>query len=397
MNTSCLNIINVMANNYPLGSESLTRVLDDAVHWQANAAQLSPVQSTGNGSNYSIFDPFRFDPRCFSGFYDAENIPVETAERMIRAFTDSCNERKIIPIYDLVVGHVSDKSPLISSKKDWFQYDCNGNIVYQSCPSMVYGDIVKFDFSSRNTELFEYIYSIVEYFIGLGFRGFRCDFASWIDPSLYAYIIHRTNIEHPGVFFIAESFGCAEAEIRSLAEQKFDYYFNSSMWWDGKSYWCRDQTNAYAAFGYTGSVGILSNHDQKRLVNHYGSVDVVTSQIKLLTYLNSSVSITAGDHIGCLLDYNVFTSKPFDLESPPCVHDFRPVLAEANAIKASHPALFAETFEFCCPTPYTTVITKRTADGLHTSDVLVNRTPRGRSVSWKGTTYNLDPFAVEVA
>ena len=68
---------------------------------------------------------------------------------------------------------------------------------------------------------------MVEYYVNLGFDGFRCDAAYKVPAELWAQLIGAARRKNPDACFVAETLGCRLSEVTGLATAGFDYLFNA--------------------------------------------------------------------------------------------------------------------------------------------------------------------------
>ncbi|MBR4881541.1 MAG: hypothetical protein IKU19_06375, partial [Clostridia bacterium] len=305
-------IYNLLPRLTPLGKAN-KELVGSICELNCTHVHLAPVIKTGNRSSYApayTKNGFELDPLCFD---DPDRM-----EEILKEFICLCLENGIIPIYDLVIGHAYYNAPITRECPEFFSYDKNGKRICQFCfatdpnyeTSLKFEDIARFNYEGKPKGLYEYAYSVVKYFLDLGFGGFRVDMAVHIPADLWKYLISRTHEEYgKDIIFIGESFGCPWEKIIELADAGYDYYYNSSFWWDGTEDWLPEQVNI-CGYHDIRSISILGNHDTERIIKHWENADKVVSRIRLNSLLTSGVSITQGDEYGVTKKYDVFTASP---------------------------------------------------------------------------------------
>jgi len=184
-------IYNEAPRNHPFSDNPLKRI-KHIRSMNFNAVHVLPLLKTVNGSSYApdySLNSVDYDPRCFACSLDKESIDIQEAEHYIRMFTSTCIANGLVPIYDAVLGHCGVGARIVSEAPEFFARDEHGEIVHQSCPDMVYDDLLRFDYESRPAGLFEFALRIIEKFVQLGFRGFRCDMSVHLSEEMWKYVI----------------------------------------------------------------------------------------------------------------------------------------------------------------------------------------------------------------
>jgi len=209
---------------------------------------LNPIQITGaSGSLYSIRDYFKLSPILF---------PQETPEEQFEAFrkfVKKSRELGVEVMVDLVINHTAYDNPLTRTNRNWYRINDDGSIKNPGAADdhapggyVVWGDLSEIDneCSPDLPNLYEYWWKMVDMFLDLGVRGFRCDAAYQIPFELWQMLIRRAKEKAPDSRFFAESLGCPIEDTIILAEAGHDFVFNSGKWWDYRKVWpgsCRLQ------------------------------------------------------------------------------------------------------------------------------------------------------------
>ncbi|MEZ5582939.1 MAG: alpha-amylase family glycosyl hydrolase [Candidatus Competibacteraceae bacterium] len=216
--------------------------IDRAADMGFNWVFVNPIQKPGmSGSLYSIADYFQINPL----FVDPDS--TLSAEEQMRQVTQAAEHRGIGMMVDLVINHCAIDSALTKQHPNWFMHEANGAIAHPFCidggEKVVWGDLARFDHehTADPEGLYRYLREIVEYLIGLGFKGFRCDAAYQLPRRLWERLIKDMRNRHEGLIFTAETLGCTADETKETAQAGFDYVFNSSKWWDFNGPWLMAQ------------------------------------------------------------------------------------------------------------------------------------------------------------
>ena len=187
---------------------------------------VNPIQKLGrSGSLYSIKDYFRINPALVTS---RSAVPPEDQVRDMARTAEKLGLRLMI---DLVINHCAYDSPLLKEHPEWFAKE-GRRIAHPFClhdgEKIVWRDLARFDHSrTRDPEgLFQYCKKIVEYLIGLGFTGLRCDAAYQIPGAFWKRLIEEVRRRPEiAVFTNAElisksgSFGNYKVEIKISGEK----------------------------------------------------------------------------------------------------------------------------------------------------------------------------------
>ncbi len=389
-------VFNDLPRNYPFNDNPSERI-SYIKEMNCNAVHISPVLKSVNGSNYApdySLHTIDYDPQCFECSLEKDAIENEEAERLLRKYIEECKKRDIRVFYDFVPGHAGVGARIVKEAPHFFSYDESGEIIHQSCPGQFYEDLVRFNYEENPKGLYEFAYKLAEHFVNLGVDGFRCDMAVHLCPDMWKYVIGKVKEKHPHIIFIGESFGTTPDKIIGLGDAGFDMYYNSSFWWNLGEDWLKEQTDRFADANLK-SVGILANHDTDRWLPSCGSIEVAEMKMKLMIFLNSSISITAGDEIGVTKRYNVFEASPFDADVTPPHHDFRELFANTVATKLSRKALCAERFDVTNLPNQEIYVIRKEAEG-DVCEILVNNCLEKRTVFYNNCYVTIAPFGVSI-
>jgi starch synthase (maltosyl-transferring) len=249
---------------------------------------------------------------------------------------------------DLVVNHVSKDSPLVELHPSWFGRDADGQVRSPSVADpddttkiTVWGDLAEVDNaeSPDRDALWGFWAQGVDRAIDLGFTGFRCDAAYKVPAELWARLAERARARVPGAVFVAETLGCTLEEATALGGAGFDYFYNSSKWWDLEAPWFLEQHELFR--GIAPSVSFPESHDTPRLASETGASEAVQRQrYALAAVVAAGVQITIGYEFGFRRPLDVVKTRPEDWEDGP--FDLQPFVARVNRLKGRHPLLAGE-------------------------------------------------------
>jgi starch synthase (maltosyl-transferring) len=324
-----------------------------AGHWEAHFRRaadmgfdwifINPVQRSGrSGSLYSIADYFQIDPRMI----DAAN--AAPPEQQVRAATALAERLGLGVMVDLVVNHCAADSALTQAHPDWFLHEPDGSIAHPFCvdngEKVVWRDLARLDYEhTRDPEgLYRHVLAVVEYLLGLGFRGFRCDAAYQLPGHVWHRLIAEVKQKHPNAVFAAETLGCTADQTKQTAQAGFDYVFNSSKWWDLQSPWLLAQYQLIREAAP--SISFAESHDTRRLFEEVGgNVDAMKQRYFFASFFSAGSMMPIGFEYGFRRPLHVVDTRPGDWEAPNV--DLRNFITKVNAVKRRH-AIFQEE----CPT-----------------------------------------------
>jgi starch synthase (maltosyl-transferring) len=341
---------------------------------------VNPFSYPGfSGSLYAIRDHWRLhpllEPRDGPGGLEALARAVEA----MRAIG-------VEVMMDLVVNHTSKDSPLLDAHPAWFRRDAGGQVqspfvVDPDDPAKitVWGDLAEVDNaeSADREALWRFWEAAVDRAIDLGFTGFRCDAAYKVPAALWARLAARARAREPRALFVAETLGCSLEEATALGGAGFDYFYNSSKWWDLEAPWFLEQHELFRAIAP--SVSFPESHDTARLAAETGGSEAVQRQrYALAAVLSAGAQTTIGYEFGFTRPLDVVKTRPEDWEDPR--FDLEPFVTAVNRLKRRHPLLAGEGVlrRLDWPAPDVTVL-RRWADeaGTHRGLVLANRAADG--------------------
>jgi starch synthase (maltosyl-transferring) len=249
---------------------------------------------------------------------------------------------------DLVVNHTSKDSPLVDEHPSWYVRDPAGNVVSPSAkdpddPSKVtvWGDLAEIDNegSPDRENLWEFWGELVREGLELGFSGFRCDAAYMVPAELWRHLIAKARRVRADAMFFAETLGAGVEAVLALREAGFDYFFNSSKWWDFRAGWALEQHERFGRIAP--SISFPETHDTPRLAAETGGDEAVQRQrYAFAAGFSAGLMMPVGYEYGFRKQVNVVSTMPSDWERRS--FDLRAFVRRVNAMKSTHPGLQGE-------------------------------------------------------
>jgi starch synthase (maltosyl-transferring) len=335
---------------------------------------LNPWQYSGfSGSLYSIKDFHRINPLFLPAGADPSSLePLRYALRQIR-------QMGMKPVMDLVVNHTAKDSPLIREHPGWYVWR-DGEVVSPFVVEAddgkitVWGDLAEIDNRTPHDRegLWKYWAHIVREAIDLGFKGFRCDAAYKVPAELWSYLIREArSIDREAVFF-AETLGAPVEDVVALKSAGFDYFFNSSKWWNFSQSWALDQHEKFGRIAP--SIAFPESHDTPRMAEECGGREQVQRQrYAFAAAFSAGVMMPVGYEFGFRKQVNVVSSMPTDWERRHW--DLRPFITRVNRLKLAHPVLQGEGHLRVVDDVYrdTLVLERTTDDGAARGWIVINK------------------------
>ena len=329
------NLFPLLAGKFTDWEKHLLRASEMGFNW----VFVNPVQRPGmSGSLYSIADYFDFNPLLI----DPNN--KEPPQQQLKTAVDLAEKLGLNLMVDLVLNHCSVDSDLTRSHPDWFVWEERKRVAHPFCyengKKVVWGDLAKFDHSkSKDKEgLFGFFFSIIEFLVKSGFKGFRCDAAYQVPASLWKRLIRQTKKSYPDVLFFAETLGCPPDQTRKTAAAGFDYIFNSSKWWDFNGAWLLEQYDLTRKTAP--SISFAESHDTARLSQELGgNIEALKQRYLFSALFSAGVMMPMGFEFGFRKKLHVVKTRPEDWEETKI--DLCSFIAEVNRIKAGR-AIFLE-------------------------------------------------------
>ena len=354
---------------------------------------VNPIQVLGrSGSLYSIADYFAINQALLAP------AATLTADDQVRAMAEVAGELGLSLMIDLVINHCAEDSALVRSHPQWFVQE-QGRVAHPFCieengTKVVWRDLAQFDHQQALRQpddpagLLAYYVKIVEYLIGLGFSGFRCDAAYQVPAEIWRQIITRIRERHPDTVFIAETLGCTPAQTRETAAAGFDAIFNSAKWWDFHGQWLLEQYELTRHIAP--SIGFPESHDTRRMFEEFeGNVDALRQRYLFTALFASGVMIPMGFEYGFRKRLDVVETVPGDWEAPNV--DLTDFITQVNAIKDQVPTFAGEgrIDRLDWPDPAILVLRKHEIDGPGQALLVLNKDPWNRQRFWTEDLHHL--------
>lgn len=337
---------------------------------------LNPFHAPGaSGSLYAVADYYRLHPAL-----DGEG---EEGDRRLARFIAAAADHGISVMMDLVVNHTAKDSGLVAEHPGWYARDHAGEVrspfaVDPDNPGLVtvWHDLAELDYSDRpeRAEMLGYWNGVIGHYLRLGIRGFRCDAAYKVPGMVWAELIGTARGADPAVSFFAETLGAALHEVDQLRPAGFDYFFNSSKWWDFRAGWLLDQ---YEQFRHLApSIAFPESHDTPRLAAESGGSER-ESRFRYLfaACFASGVMMPIGYELGFRRPLHVVQTRPSDWEEP--AFDITGFIAAVNQMKAEIPVLNEEGPQerFTAPEEPVVGLLRQARQGPQRTAMLINPDP----------------------
>jgi starch synthase (maltosyl-transferring) len=295
-----------------------------------------------SGSLYAPKEFYRLNPLFLPPGAEPGSLrPLEHALRDIAALG-------LRPMMDLVVNHTSKDSPLIEEHPNWYLRDEKGEVVspfvreaHDPSKITVWGDLAEIDneHSPDRDALWNFWAELVHHSLSLGFRGFRCDAAYKVPSELWRLLIDEARRIDPEVAFFAETLGAPTEDIRALKHAGFNYFFNSSKWWDFREKWALEQHEEFRHIAP--SISFPETHDTPRLAAESGGSERVQRQrYAFAAAFSAGVMMPIGYEYGFQKQVNVVHTQPGDWERRH--FDLRHFVALVNRLKLRKAVLQGE-------------------------------------------------------
>ncbi|MEX2584615.1 MAG: alpha-amylase family glycosyl hydrolase [Gemmatimonadota bacterium] len=339
--------------NPPLIYNLFQRLVGPTDRWTDHAVRAKEMEFNWlyiNPWHYPGFSGSLYAPKEFrrlNPLYLPAGVDPGSLEPL-RDFLAAMRELGLPVMMDLVINHTSKDSPLVDEHPEWYVRDSRGDVVSPSVtdpddPSKVtvWGDLAEIDNagSPDRERLWAYWQDLVRDSLDLGFAGFRCDAAYMVPAELWRRLIDDARAIDPGVRFFAETLGAAADAVVALKEAGFDYFFNSSKWWNFREPWALEQHERFGRIAP--SVSFPETHDTPRLAGETDGDDAVQRQrYAFAAAFSAGVMMPIGYEFGFRKQVDVVETMPSDWERKHL--DLRPFVTRVNRLKLRHPLLHGE-------------------------------------------------------
>ncbi|MGO9621843.1 MAG: alpha-amylase family glycosyl hydrolase [Desulfobaccales bacterium] len=303
---------------------------------------LNPIHTPGlSGSLYAVKDYFSLNPL----FYPAGG---EDPEAALSHFLQEAARRNLKVMLDLVINHTAIDSPLVLEHPEWYAKDEQGVIKHPGAidPAdatrvTVWGDLAELEYwpPPDPEGLLRYWEAVLAKYLKLGFLGFRADAAYKIPGDFWGRLIAKARELEPRAQFFGETLGCRLEECSQLATAGFDFFYNSSKWWDFQEDWCLEQYQLFRRLAP--SVSFPESHDTERLAAESGGAPEVARQRYLFAaFFSAGLMMPSGYEYGFRKRLDVVKTRPQDWEG--INYDLSSYIAGVNLMKKSCPVLLEE-------------------------------------------------------
>ncbi|MFP3879671.1 MAG: alpha-amylase [Dehalococcoidia bacterium] len=333
------NLFPLLAGAMPDWLEHASRAAEMGFNW----LYINSIHYPGfSGSLYAVKDYYRINPRFLPP--DTENNELAVLEQTLRGLRNL----GLWPMMDLVINHTSRDCPLIHEHPAWYVHDESGDIsspfaVDPDDPEKVtvWGDLAEIDNegSSDREGLWAYWAQLVKRYLGLGFKGFRCDAAYKVPAAVWRFLVEEAAGIDPEVMFFAETLGCMEEEALALHDAGLHYFFNSSRWWDFTQPWCLEQHEKFGRIAP--SISFPESHDTTRLAADEDHNEAVQRQrYAFAAAFSAGIMMPVGYEFGFRKKLDVVSTRPADWET--ASFDLQKFVTRVNRLKMEHPLLHGE-------------------------------------------------------
>jgi len=336
--TLIYNLFPPLAGPISRWEEHLERIAAMGFTW----IYLNPIQTPGlSGSLYAVKDYFGINPL----FYPESG---EDPQKALGHFLNEAERRGLKVMLDLVINHTAIDSPLTTEHPEWYARDEQGKIKHpgaidpaDATKVTVWGDLAELEYwpPQYPDMLLHYWDQVISHYLRLGFQGFRADAAYKIPGYFWARLIDEARKLVPGAQFFAETLGCRLEEYAQLSSSGFDFFYNSSKWWDFQANWCLEQYNRFRRLAP--SISFPETHDTDRLAAEAeGAVEVARQRYLFAAFFSAGLMIPVGFEFGFKKHLHVVNTRPEDWETP--TYDLSSYIKGVNRMKKGCPALLEE-------------------------------------------------------
>lgn len=325
--------------------------LDRIAAMNFNYVFINPIHTTGNsGSLYAVKD--------YYGLNEAFRGPSQKpADELIQGFIKAAEDRGLTVMMDLVINHTAIDSPLTEEKPHWYVHEEDGSIAHPYAvdpgdtkhTKTVWVDLAEIDFTDRpaRQEIIDYFTEVVAHYVKLGIRAYRCDAAYKVPGRVWRRLFDSIRQIDKEVVFIAENLGALLEQVEQLRDAGFDYFMNSSKWWDFKQDWLFKQYEKFRTVAP--SVSFPETHDTERLAADLAKEGITEPKLVERAYrqaylfaaaFSTGVMIPIGYEYGFRKKLHVVETTPDDWEDP--VFDLTKFIGAVNTMKGGHRVLNVE-------------------------------------------------------
>lgn len=375
------NLFPLLVGSIDKWEKHLDRIAGMGFNW----VFLNPIHECGaSGSLYAVRDYYTLNPLFRSPGKKSD-------DDKIAAFAAAAKKRGLSVMMDLVVNHTGIDSVLTERHPDWFVHEADGSFMRPFAldpgnpnSKTVWEDLAEIDYSHRpqRTDVIGYFGQMIQHYLKLGIRGFRCDAAYKVSSDVWRELMDYGRAVDPQALFIAESLGAMQEQVEQLRSAGFAYLFNSAKWWNFRDGWLLDQYEKFRSIAP--SIAFPETHDTTRFAGDLRNQGVgqpaeiarrCRNAYLFSATFSSGVMIPIGFEFAFSKQLHVVKTRPNDWESEEI--DLTGFIADVNRMKAGIPALNEEG-------PQTVLrlgddravcLLRRTNDGGHWCLTIINSNP----------------------
>jgi starch synthase (maltosyl-transferring) len=292
-----------------------------------------------SGSLYAVKHHYRINPDFLPDGGSSDGMAL--LKQTLRSFVNV----GLWPMMDLIINHTSRDCPLTREHPAWYAHGRNGELVSPFVRDLddptkvtVWDDLAEIDNAGSvdRLGLWGFWAELVEHYLRLGFKGFRCDAAYKVPVDLWRYLIKVAAEIDPEAQFFAETLGAPAEQTLALRDAGFHYLFNSSKWWDFEKPWCLEQHENFGAIAP--SISFPESHDTPRLAAETGGSEAVQRQrYAFASLFSAGVMMPVGYEFGFKKSLDVVFTSPLDWEKP--AFDLQHFIRRVNLLKLEQPFL----------------------------------------------------------
>jgi starch synthase (maltosyl-transferring) len=298
-----------------------------------NAVRLGPFfKNSGN--------PFAVtDHKTVAKELAASNVSL-SPEEQLRSALANAHQLRLAVIMDLPSIHTSVEHPLVKEHPEWYLRDPKGTLINpspQDNPEKKWTDIYSLNY--QNKEVRDFMLDIMKHWVQFGFDGIRVDAAYMVPSDFWHEAIGQIRQFNPSFILLAETLGCKDEDIINVLKAGFDYYTNSTRWWnlnEKDAWWAIDPLKQMASSGSSISFPetrhIRLINDPESFPKYVGSVAALELRYALAALFSAAVTIPAGYEFGSKERIDLPSAQNFE-ETGIDIADF---ISKVNLIKSSY-------------------------------------------------------------
>lgn len=286
--------VNIRAFSAQGNFAAVTARLDSIKALGINVIYLMPIFPVGTLNAFN-------SPYCVKDYLKV-NTEFGTMTDL-HTLIDSAHSKNMSVILDWVANHTSWDNPWITSHRDWYLQDANGNLL--TPPGMGWSDVVQLNYNNAAMRL-EMIKDMQYWVYNANIDGFRCDYADGPPLDFWTQAIDSIrNITTHKFLMLAES----NASAKYTAG--FDYIFGFNFYGNLKNIYSNNASvtaidalnNSDYLYATNGQqvVRYLTNHDVNGSdgtpLKLFGGIDGSMAAFVVAAYMKSVPMIYNGQEV----------------------------------------------------------------------------------------------------